>query len=95
MKKIIMLFVLVLTVTMITTSCADSKKFTDKKGKEFTAEPYGWANADARKIDTVVYQVNVGNVVWDILLSETIIVPVWLTGWQALEPVRLKDANGR
>lgn len=85
--------VMVLTIGVLTTSCADSKTFTDKSGKEFTAEPYGWADADAYKMDTVVYSVNVGNIVWDILLVETVVVPVWLTGWQLYEPVRLKTTE--
>lgn len=93
MKKIT-LFV-VLSVMIFLTSCADSKTFTDKKGKEFTAEPYGWANQDAKKIDTVVYSINAGNIFWDIVLIETAVVPIWLTGWQLYEPDRLKNSQGK
>lgn len=45
-------------------SCADSKSFVDNKGQTFTAEPYGWADEDELKIDTVRYKPCVGNIVW-------------------------------
>jgi PBP1b-binding outer membrane lipoprotein LpoB len=92
MKKITLFFVLMIALL---SSCADSKTFTDKNGKQFTAEPYGWANVNANKMDTVVYDINVGNVIWDIILIETVVVPVWLTGWEFYEPVRLKNAQGK
>jgi len=94
MKKIMLLGILICVVIMFF-SCADSKTFTDKKGKEFVAEPYGPANETAKKNDTVIYEISVGNVVCSVLFSETVIVPVWLVGWQIYEPVRLKDSFGR
>ncbi len=90
MKKILLFFVCLITATLLTTSCADNKTFTDNHGKQFTAEPYGWANYESRKYDTVMYEPCVGNIVWSVIFSETVIVPVWLTGWQIMEPVGLK-----
>lgn len=91
-KTRVLFLIAILVIGMFTmVSCADSKTFKDKAGKEFVAEPYGWANADARKIDTVVYEANIGNVIWSVILVETVAVPVWLTGWQIMEPVRLKN----
>ena len=92
MKKLI--YVLIIGIIFLT-SCADSKTFIDNKGKEFTAEPYGWANYQDLKYDTVIYKVNTGNVVWSIIGFETIIVPVWLTGWEIMEPVRLKNEKNK
>jgi hypothetical protein len=77
-------------LTLTLTSCADSKTFTDNKGIEFTAEPYGWADYNEVKIDIVIYKPCIGNIVWDVLLSETVAIPIWLTGWQFYEPVGLK-----
>lgn len=77
---------------LLLTSCADSKTFTIN-GKETVVEPYGWANSDAKKVDGVVYEVNFGNIVWDIILVETVVVPVWLTGWELFEPVAYEDTT--
>jgi hypothetical protein len=74
----------------VLTSCADSKTFVDNKGTEFTAQPYGWANYESLKYDTVVYEPCIGNIVCSAIFSETVVVPVWLTGWQIMEPVALK-----
>jgi len=76
-------------------SCASPKTFVDNRGIEFTAEPYGWANMQDKKLDTVVYTVNLGNVIWSVIGVETIILPVWLTGWQIMEPSRLKNEHGK
>jgi len=39
----------------------------------------------------VYYRVSAGNIVWSILCSETLLVPVILTGWYLWEPVDLKE----
>jgi len=70
-------------------SCADEKTFIID-GKSVIVEPYGWANADLMKNDSVIYQVNVGNVVWSIIGFETVVAPVVLTGWYLYEPVKKK-----
>lgn len=87
MKKI---FLLLLSVVILS-ACADSKTFTKEDGTTFTAEPYGWANADANKIDGVVYECCIGNVIWGIVGFETVVVPVWLSGWELFEPVRYEE----
>lgn len=69
-------------------SCADSKDFVID-GKNVTVEPYGWFDT-AQKNDSINYKVNVGNVVWSVLFSETLIVPILLTGDQLFEPVSKK-----
>ena len=77
------------TALLILTSCADSKVLIINNQKTLV-KPYGWANKNSRYNDKVVYEPVVGNVVWSILGIETIIVPVWLTGWQLFEPVSVK-----
>lgn len=97
MKKLNLLFVPIILFALVFVSCANSKTFTvpDENGQDvtFIAKPYGWANADDCKIEGVEYEVNVGNVVWDILLVETIVVPIYLSGWQLYEPVGLSTIN--
>lgn len=56
-----------------------------------TAEPYGWANADEEKFDNVKYELSTGNIILSVIFSETIIAPLYLTGFEIKEPVRLKD----
>lgn len=93
MKKLFKLTI-VLFVILIFCSCAEEKIFT-VEGKEITATPYGWANEDARKVDNVVYEISAGNVACSIIFCETIIIPIWLTGWQLYEPVRIDTSNSK
>lgn len=87
MKKLIYL----LSITILTlSSCADSKTL-ELNGRVKTFEPYGWADYQNIKNDSIIYKVNVGNIVWDVLLSSTIVVPIWLTGWQFYEPYKIKS----
>ncbi len=85
MKKLII--ILFFSIVLFA-SCAKSKTFQISEYEYLKAEPYGWVNMDANKIDGVVYQVNAGNVIWSIIAIETVIIPVWLTGWKLFEPVR-------
>jgi hypothetical protein len=39
------------------------------------------------------YEVIFGNVVWSVLLSSTIFVPVYLVGWSIMEPVGAGPCN--
>lgn len=57
-----------------------------------TAKPYGWANTK-RRIEGVEYKVKGWNIFWDIVLIETVAVPIWLTGWQFMEPVGPEQNN--
>lgn len=83
MKKLISLFL----VLMILSSCADDKVLCIN-GEQKVVEPYGWGNIHEKKVEGVVYDLSVGNVVWSVILCETIIVPIWLTGWELYEPVK-------
>lgn len=87
MKKLLLLSIILLS------SCADSKTFKRADGTKFVAEPYGWANYQSNKIDGVIYEACAGNIIWDILTIETIIIPVWLTGWELYEPVDYVEPN--
>jgi hypothetical protein len=89
MKKLLML---VLFSTLLLPSCAQ-RKLLVIQGEAKIVRPYGWANAKARKNENVVYEVNAGNVVWSILGIQTVVVPVWLTGWQLFEPVDVRPVN--
>lgn len=86
MKKILSILFVVL---ILVSSCASPQTFVID-GQKTEVKPYGWANKESRYNDKVVYETSLGNVVWSVIGLETIVVPVWLTGWQLFEPVRLK-----
>lgn len=86
MKKII----IILCVFLICISCADSKVI-NIDNKKVEVKPYGWMNKNSRKIPGVKYDVYCGNVVLNILLSKTVIVPVLLTGLELFEPVGYEE----
>jgi hypothetical protein len=79
--------ILWLLMLMMIISCADSKTFKID-GKDVLVEPYGWADFDLKK-ENIRYETNVGNVIWSIILVETIVAPVVFTGWYLFEPVEL------
>ena len=80
--------VTVLVTIILLTSCADSKEFTID-GKKQTIEPYGWFDLEAKN-DSINYKVNVGNVIWSVVLVETVVAPILITGDQLFEPVSKK-----
>ena len=85
--------ILLLLMLIINISCADSKTFKID-GKYVLVEPYGWADLD-EKNEKVKYKTNVGNVVWSIVLCETIVAPIVFTGWYLFEPVELITINNK
>ena len=57
-------------------------------GKEYPT--YGLINEGTSKSEKVCYEAVFGNVVWSVLLIETVIMPVYFVGWSLWEPVSLK-----
>jgi hypothetical protein len=51
---------------------------------------YGLFNDVTSKSKNACYEISVGNVVWSIILIETIIAPVYFIGWSIYNPTRLK-----
>lgn len=62
------------------------------KGKEYPT--HGVFNEDTAKSEKMCYEVSVGNVIWSIILVETIIAPVYFVGWSLWNPVGPKGPNG-
>jgi hypothetical protein len=56
---------------------------------------YGLFNTDSSKSDKMCYEVSVGNVVWSIILIETIVAPVYFVGWSLFNPVHPKPESGK
>lgn len=83
-----------LALVLLFTSCASSRTF-QIGGQQTVVQPYGWVNKKARYNENVVYEINAGNVVWSILGVQTVVLPVWLTGWQLFEPVKVKEETNK
>jgi hypothetical protein len=77
-----------LTIGLLLTSCADFKTFTIDN-KTVVVEPYGWFDTSAKN-DSVQYKVSTGNIIWSVILCETIVAPILLTGNSLYEPVAKK-----
>jgi len=80
-------------------SCADTKNITVPvknvetgviEQRTFEFNYYGPLDDDEWRNDAIHYSVCGQNIFWDIVLCETIVVPIWLIGWQAKEPEGLK-----
>lgn len=89
MKKLLLGAMLCLMMV----SCVRYKRFTKEDGSSFLAEPYGWADANNKKIDGVRYECCIPNVLISIVCVEFIPVPVILTGWYLFEPVDYVEQN--
>ena len=85
MKKIL---VIIISCCLLFASCANSKTFTIDD-KYVTVQPYGWMNK-SEKNENVNYRICTGNIVWSVILSETIIAPILLTGLGLYEPESVK-----
>ena len=98
-KKVVSLF-LVGAFVLSFSACSDSRAITtysERNGnivsESHVYEPYGWIDFNEKKNPNVEYEIVVGNVIWAIIFSETLIVPVILTGWYLYEPVTPKIPN--
>ena len=90
MKKIMSL-VLICAISLSAFGCASDKTIDYKKKngqvERITFETYGLFNQDKRNPD-VHYELKWGNIVWSVILVETIAVPIILLGWYLYEPVK-------
>lgn len=62
--------------------CADDRVVN---GKNCTS--YGLLNRDDKKVQGVAYKTVTGNIVWSVLLSSTIVAPIYFLGFSLYEPI--------
>jgi hypothetical protein len=86
MKKIASL-ALAAAMALSLSACADNKVVC---GREYT--PYGVFSLDEAN-PNVHYRPVIGNIVWSIVLFETIVVPVYFIGWAIMEPAGPKPTT--
>lgn len=82
MKKIISMFLILILMVSLTTSCG-SKKVLDG----VTYEPVGLLED---KDPNIKYELVVSNLIIGIIFIETIIVPIYVFGYDLFEPVSIK-----
>jgi hypothetical protein len=78
---------------LVTVSCGSDRnipiKEKDGEGetiKTYKFQQYGLFDTEKRN-PKVHYKVVVGNVIWSVILFETVAVPIILIGWYLYEPV--------
>ena len=93
MKKFVSGILIISLVMASFFGCAHKKEFSyfSESGEKITevVKPYGFINKETMD-PNIEYELSVGNVVWSIILCETIIVPVILLGLYLYEPVEEK-----
>lgn len=52
-----------------------------------TYDSYGIVNEQSQKNPNINYEISVGSVIWGIILCETIVVPIYIIGWDLMTPV--------
>ena len=82
MKKLI---VLAVALSLLLAGCGHPLET-----KKMTYPTYGLFNEGSSKSKNVCYEISVGNVVWSIILIETVVMPIYFVGWSLYNPVRLK-----
>jgi hypothetical protein len=65
--------------------CASNEQFNN-----VTYESFGVVNDSAKRAPNVVYEISAGSVIFAILFCETMIIPVYIVGWDLYQPVRLQ-----
>jgi len=88
MKKLFAIFAIVLSVALVS-SCADRRNFITA-GQTIKAQPYGIFNEETHRTNGVKYEVSFGSVAMAVIFIETIIVPIYIVGWDLFEPVALE-----
>lgn len=79
---------LVLAIILIPGCCASNMTIEGK-----TYSTYGYFDKDSKKNDSIQYEVSTGSVIVGIVFCETIVVPVYLAGWDLWQPVGKKILN--
>ncbi len=85
-KKLIVIVLVILTLT----GCADSWTY-----EGVTYESYGFINKENVKDSKIEYRIITGNVVWGVILCETLAFPVYFFGFSLYEPIGLKKDKMR
>jgi len=78
MKKVT-IFILAI---FLLTACGDPKAIQGK-----TYDTYGLLNESNKKNPNIEYELILGNIIWSIILCETIVAPIYFIGFSLYEPI--------
>lgn len=80
-----MITILSLIMALLVCSCSSPKEI-----EGVTYDTYGLFNKHDKQNSSIQYEVCWGNVVWGVILIETIIAPIYFFGFDMFEPVGLQ-----
>jgi len=90
MKKLIAyIIVIIISCIVMMVGCGETRIID---GIEY--DTYGLFNEEENKSPDIEYHLITGNVVWSIILSETIIAPIYFVGFSLYEPIQKIDGDG-
>ena len=75
--------------SLFLSACGDTLEVDNK-----TYDTYGVFNADEQRNPELKYKLIIGNVIWGIILVETIIAPIYFFGFSLYQPVGVKCKQG-
>jgi len=87
MKKVLA----ILLVSMLLFSSCATRTVLVIDNQPTMVKPYGWVNKNAQKRDDVKYELSAGSIIFSALFINTLVMPVWLTGWKLYTPVAVKE----
>ena len=87
MKKFISM-ILIFIFCVFMSGCGDVKTING-----VTYDTYGIISYVSDKNPDIKYKVIAGNVIWSVILCETVIAPIYFIGWSIMEPVGVLDKN--
>lgn len=90
MNKSIMLIV---ALGVLLASCGKPQYLGEPNKSRVLYPTYGLFNEGTSKSKNVCYEISVGNVIWSIVLVETVVFPVYFVGWSIYNPVRMKKGS--
>lgn len=89
MKKLI---TAAMAATLLLSACGQSRDL-NVNGNTKHYPTYGFFNESTDRSKNVCYELSVGNVVWSIILIETIVAPIYFIGFSLFNPVDVKTGE--
>jgi len=87
-KKYVCLILALLLFTSTMSACGRTKVIDDVE-----YQTYGFFNESEKRNPNIEYEIIPGNVIWSIILIETIIAPVYFIGFSLFQPVDKINSN--
>ena len=85
MKRLIVTFICIIFLVTVSIGCGSGKHIDGKY-----CDTYGLINKE-EKCEEVRYKTIIGNVIWGIILLETVVAPVYFFGFSLYEPVSKQE----